>query len=116
MPYEQDVFDAQLALVADASESQCLTAARKSINSVSFAIGWGDTACAMDGNDVAFDRVSSPGIPPVIPIEVDIERTVTPDTPDRSKRVGPRPGDSSWTRALIVRTGVTKRACNRDQQ
>lgn len=116
MPHEQDVLDAQLALVVDAGKSQCVAAACKSINSVSFAIGWGDTACAVDGNGVAFDRISSPRIPPVIPIEVDVERAVTLDRPDRSKCIRPRSGDSSRTRALIVGTGVTKRACHCDQQ
>lgn len=115
VPDEQDVFDAQLALIVEAGESQCVTAARKSIDSVFFASRRGDTTCAVDSNCIAFDGIGAPCIPPVIAIEVDIERAVILDRPDRSKGIGPRPGDRGWTRALIVGAGVTKRGYNCNQ-
>ena len=116
MPDEQDVFDAQLAVIVDAAESQCIAAARKSINSVSFATGRGDSAGAMDGNGIAVDRVRSPCIPSAIPVEVDIERAIALDAPDRSKCIRPSSGNSRWTCVRIVGAGVTERAYKRDQQ
>ena len=100
LPRLEDVFLAQLALVADQRELQRVVRPLELVDARSFAAFRFHSTGALERDLIALHSVGSPSITFSMMLKIDIECAVGPDCPNGAERVGPGPDQGGLSTLL----------------
>ena len=114
-PRLQHVFPAQLALVADQRELECVVRPFELVDAGAFAAFRFRSTGAVERDLIALHRVGSPSIPSSMMLQINIECAVGLDRPNRAEGICPSP-DQRGLSGLFEHGASPKQRDGRDSE